>query len=86
MCLKNYLNNQKPLDFLRKSLIITKKAGKMRTKMRSRVHVVLVRVSEFHPCGKNYGTHPTAYDSGLLCVLVKKVISADAEILIQERA
>jgi len=32
----------------------------MRIQMRSRIHVVLVRVSEFHPYRNGYGTHPTA--------------------------
>ena len=31
-----------------KSIYNKPKAGKMRIKMRSRIHVVLVRVSEFH--------------------------------------
>ena len=38
----------KVLAFLSKSAYNEPKAGKMRIKMRSRIHIVLVRVSEFH--------------------------------------
>ena len=34
-----------------KSIYNKPKAGKIRIKMRSRIHVVLLRVSEFHPYG-----------------------------------
>ena len=65
-----------------KSIYNKPKAGKMRTKMRSRIHVVLVRVSEFHPLKERYGTHPTAQDSGLFVVNGNKEISANTEIFI----
>ncbi len=40
---------KKMVVFMSKSIYNKPKAGKMRIKMRSRIHVVLVRVSEFHP-------------------------------------
>ena len=53
----------------------------MRTKMRSRVHVVLVRVSEFHLWGKNMELIQLRRTPAFL-ILVENEISAGAEIFI----
>lgn len=38
-----------------------RKVGKMRIKMRSRVHIFLFGVSEFHPCLGDIGRHRMRY-------------------------
>ena len=53
----------------------------MRTKMRSRVHVVLVRVSEFHLWGKNMELIQLRRTPAFL-ILVDNEISVVAEIFI----
>lgn len=41
---------------------------------RSRIHMVRIRVSEFHPYGKGYGCHPKVQDSGFFVLFLPRFV------------